>query len=255
MFSRQLLPRAFLLALLLCAAALCREAYAVQDVARATLANGLRVIVVHDELAAVVSTVVTYFVGGNETPVGAPGTARALEHVMFRGSPGLSATQLADVGSIVGGEFNANTQQTVTQYLYTVPADDLEIVLHIEALRMRDLTLSESGWRQERQAILQEVARDLSSPMYVLSTQLRQALFAGTPYAHDALGTRESFLKTTGADLKRFYRRWYAPNNALIVVAHAPRAETGSGGLRRSSERGEIANSASRTSISMFSPA
>jgi zinc protease len=217
--SRQLLPRAFFFALLLCAAVLCRHAYAAQDVARATLANGLRVIVVHDELAPVVSTAVTYFVGANETPGGAPGTAHALEHVMFRGSPGLSATQLADVGSIVGGDFNANTQQTVTQYLYTVPADDLDIVLHIEALRMRDLTLSESGWRQERQAILQEVARDLSSPMYVLSTRLRQALFAGTPYAHDALGTRESFLKTTAADLKRFYRRWYAPNNALIVVA------------------------------------
>ncbi|MGZ5232959.1 MAG: M16 family metallopeptidase, partial [Burkholderiales bacterium] len=67
-------------------------------------------------------------------------------------------------------------------------------------------------------ALLQEIAQDLSSPFYVLSTQLRETLFAGTGYAHDALGTRESLMKTTAPQLKRFHRTWYAPNNALLVV-------------------------------------
>ena len=188
------------------------------DVLKATLNNGLRVIVVRNDLAPVVSTAMNYFVGADETPPGFPGTAHALEHMMFRGSPGLSATQLADIGSIIGGNFNANTQQTLTQYLYSVPADNLDIILRIEALRMRDLTLSARSWKQERGALLQEIAQDLSSPFYVLSTQLRETLFAGTRYAHDGLGTRESFMKTTAPQLKRFHRTWYAPNNALLVV-------------------------------------
>ena len=63
------------------------------------------------------------------------------------------------------------------------------------------------------------MAQDLSEPGYLLFEKLRARMFAGTPYAHDALGTRESFEKTTGALLKAFYRRWYAPNNAILVVA------------------------------------
>jgi zinc protease len=188
------------------------------EVARATLANGMRVVVVRNTLAPVVSTSLNYLVGANETPPGFPGTAHAVEHVMFRGSPGLSADQLADLGSIMGGEFNADTRQTVTQYLYTVPAEDLEVVLNIEALRMRSVLAAEDDWKGERGAIEQEVAQDLSNPQYNLYTRLRTAVFAGTPYAHDALGTRESFEKTTGAMLAQFHDRWYAPNNAILVV-------------------------------------
>ncbi|MDE2451677.1 MAG: insulinase family protein, partial [Gammaproteobacteria bacterium] len=87
------------------------------EVARETLANGLRVVVVRDPLAPVVATSVNYLVGGDETPKGFPGLAHAQEHMMFRGSPGLSADQLADIGSVMGGNFNANTRESVTQYL------------------------------------------------------------------------------------------------------------------------------------------
>src|SRR6185503_3363764 len=87
-------------------------------VLRATLDNGLRVIIVKNDLAPVVSTSVNYLVGSNDAPDGFPGTAHALEHVMFRGSPGLSADQLANIGSIVGGDFNANTRENLTQYLF-----------------------------------------------------------------------------------------------------------------------------------------
>ena len=189
-----------------------------QDIVRATLSNGLRVVIVRNTLAPVVSTSVNYLVGSDEAPAGFPGMAHAQEHMMFRGSPGLSADQLANIGSVMGGEFNANTRENLTQYLYTVPSEDLDVALHIEALRMAGVSDSEEAWDKERGAIEQEVARDLSNPGYVLYQRLRAELFAGTPYEHDALGTRPSFDKTSAAMLKDFHDKWYAPNNAILVI-------------------------------------
>lgn len=189
------------------------------NILRARLKNGLRVVIVKNSLAPVVATSVNYLVGSDETPAGFPGTAHALEHMMFRGSPGLSADQLANLGSIMGGDFNANTREALTQYLYTVPSEDLDVALRIEALRMRAVNSTEEDWAKERGAIEQEVAQDMSAPGYKLYERLRQELFAGTPYEHDALGSRPSFEKTTGAALKDFHQKWYAPNNAVLVLA------------------------------------
>ncbi|MGH8132734.1 MAG: M16 family metallopeptidase, partial [Steroidobacteraceae bacterium] len=178
-----------------------------------------RVIVVRNALAPVVATAVNYLVGSDEAPAGFPGTAHAEEHMMFRGSPGLSAGQLADIGSVLGGDFNADTRESLTQYLFTVPAEDLEVALHIEALRMQAVLDTAGEWSHERAAIEQEVAQDLSEPGYVLYSKVRARMFAGTPYAHDALGTRPSFDKTPAPMLKSFHDRWYAPNNAILVIA------------------------------------
>jgi zinc protease len=189
------------------------------DVLRATLDNGLQVVIVRNPLAPVAATSVNYLVGSDETPAGFPGTAHALEHMMFRGSPGLTADQLADIGSVIGGNFNANTREALTQYLYTVPAEDLDVALHIESLRMRSIISSKQEWDKERGAIEQEVAQDVSEPGYILYEKVRKAMFAGTPYAHDALGTRPSFQKTTAQALKSFHDTWYAPNNAILIIA------------------------------------
>ncbi len=193
-------------------------AQATPGVLRATLSNGLRVIIVHNALAPVAATAVNYLAGSDEAPDGFPGTAHAQEHMMFRGSPGLTADQLADIGGLMGGNFNADTRESLTQYLYTVPAEDLDVALHIEAIRMRGVDDSAKEWAQERGAIEQEVAQDLSDPGYVLYKKLRAIAFAGTPYAHDALGTRPSFDKTTAQMLKRFHDTWYAPNNAILII-------------------------------------
>jgi zinc protease len=190
-----------------------------QEVVRATLPNGLRLVIIRNPLAPVAAVMINYQVGSDEVPAGFPGTAHALEHMMFRGSPGLSAGQLADLSAALGGDSNADTQQGVTQYFFTVPVEDVDAALHIEAIRMRSLLKSEKLWDQERGAIEQEVAQDLSNPDYLYYMKLLALLFKGTPYEHDALGTRPSFDKTTDRMLRKFHDTWYAPNNAVLVIA------------------------------------
>jgi zinc protease len=188
------------------------------EVTKATLENGLRVVIVQDPLAPVVTVEQNYLVGGDDTPSGFPGMAHAQEHMAFRGCSGLTADQIAAIYAQLGGQGNADTQQNITQYFTTVPAADLEIALRVDAACMQDIQDSQEEWAQEKGAIEQEVARDLSNPTYKFLTRLNADLFSGTAYSHDALGTRDSFEATTGAMLKKFQQDWYAPNNAILVV-------------------------------------
>ena len=188
------------------------------NVTRATLRNGLRVVVIRNALAPVVTVEENYLVGGDETPAGFPGMAHAQEHMAFRGCDDISADQTSAMYAQLGGLNNADTQQNITQYFATVPAADLDIALRMDAACMRNIQDADAEWTQERGAIEQEVARDLSNPTYKFLTRLNEDMFLGTPYAHDALGTKESFDATTGSMLKKFSREWYAPNNALLLI-------------------------------------
>jgi len=189
------------------------------DVLRATLDNGLRVAIIRDPIGPVVTTEMNYLVGSDETPPGFPGMAHAQEHMMFRGSDGLTGDQLAAISAELGGDVNADTRQTVTQYHFTVPSDDLDVALRIEASRMRSVTEDESDWQHERGAIEQEIPQDDSNPLNVFDRSLQNIAFAGTPYATSGLGTKDSFEKTSGAMLRDFYDKWYGPNNAILVIA------------------------------------
>src|ERR1051326_881440 len=101
-------------------------------VTRATLDNGLRVVIVHDPLAPVVTVEENYLVGANETPQGFPGMAHAQEHMAFRGCHGLTGDQIAAIYAQLGGQGNADTQQNITQYFTTVPAQDLDVALRVD---------------------------------------------------------------------------------------------------------------------------
>jgi zinc protease len=196
-----------------------RAAAPAGSVTRAELPNGFRVVIVRDPLAPVVSVYENYLVGADETPAGFPGMAHAQEHMAFRGCTGVTADQTSAIFAQLGGDGDADTQQNITQYFETIPSADLDVALHEDAACMRGIDDSDAQWKEERGAIEQEVARDLSNPTYNAFERLIGDIFAGTPYAHDALGTRPSFDRTTGALLEKFYRSWYAPNNAILVIA------------------------------------
>ena len=185
---------------------------------RATLPNGMRVVIIRNTLAPVVTVEANFLVGGNETPDGFPGMAHAQEHMAFRGCKGMTADQTSAIFALMGGDNNADTQQNISQYFETVPAADVNVALQAEASCLRGFDDSDAEWQHERGAIEQEVARDLSNPTYKFLTRLNDDLFAGTPYSHDALGTRPSFEKTTGAMLKEFADKWYTPSNAILMV-------------------------------------
>ena len=188
-------------------------------VERATLSNGLRVVVVQDPLAPVVTIEMSVLAGGNESPREFPGMAHAQEHMAFRGCTGMTSDQTAAIYSELGGQDNASTEQTVTHYYVTVPLPDLDIALQTQAACMRGMDDSQEEWSQERGAIEQEVAEDLSDPWYRLIQRVKQDMFAGTPYMQDPLGTKSSFDATTGQMLAQFHKNWYAPNNMILVIA------------------------------------
>src|SRR6185437_11322831 len=189
-----------------------------ENVLRATLDNGLRVVIVRDTLSAMVTTQITYLAGGYETPKGFPGTAHALEHMMFRDAKGLTGAQLNEMTGKMGGDNNAFTTADATQYYFVAPAQYLDILLHIESTRMRGALLTAKDWDAEKGAIEQEVSRDISDPGFLAFQKAETALYAGTGYELDPLGTRPSFDKTTANVLHSFYDNWYVPNNAILVI-------------------------------------
>ncbi|MGH9584179.1 MAG: M16 family metallopeptidase, partial [Bryobacteraceae bacterium] len=188
------------------------------DVTRATLGNGMRVVIIRDPLAPVATLENNYLAGADETTAQFPGMAHAQEHMAFRGCNGLTADQIAAIYAQLGGYMDADTQQNITQYFVTVPSRDLDVALRVDAACMAGIQDSQQQWDQERGAIEQEVSRDLSNPTYKFIVRLNKDLFAGTPYEHDALGTIPSFDKTTGAMLQKFSSTWYAPNNSIMIV-------------------------------------
>ncbi|GAC1393679.1 MAG: pitrilysin family protein [Vulcanimicrobiaceae bacterium] len=188
-------------------------------VTRATLKNGLQVIVVRDRLAPAVTAVLNYKVGSGEQQF--PGQAHALEHMMFRGSKTVSESQLSDIGELMGGGLNADTQGEITQYFFSVPSQYLDVALRLEASRAQGLTVPQKSWAIERGAILNEVTQDDSIAIAKLFTRtIIPSIFKGTPYANDTLGSIYSFKSQINSpQLLALYNAWYHPNNAVYVIA------------------------------------
>ena len=186
-------------------------------VTRATLKNGLRIVAVRDPLAPVALAMLNYQAGANEQDFA--GQAHALEHMMFRGSETLSQSQIADISELLGGYSDADTQSEVTQYFFMAPSQYLDVLLRMEASRAQNLRLAQSDWDIERGAIKNEVTQDYSDPAGHLFLKVDLAMFAGTPYGNDGLGTLQSFdTQINSPQLRALYNAWYHPNNAIYVI-------------------------------------
>ncbi len=189
-------------------------------VSERTLSNGLKVVVAQSHAVPVVEVGIWYGFGANEETPGKTGLAHALEHMMFRGTPSLSDAGLDDVIARMGAQVNAQTTVDTTHFYAIVPKARLPLWLGIEADRMQHLSLSEKLWKLERGAVLQEYAADHSDPIQKLVMAVDMAAYGpGDALGRGALGIRSDIVHATTADLRAYYRRWYAPNNAVLVIA------------------------------------
>ncbi len=187
-------------------------------VAETTLSNGMRVILLPNALAPVATVVTEYGVGSDEDTI--PGLAHATEHMMFRGTGDISATQFADIADRMGADYNAQTSNESTYYYFKIPSVYVAVALRLEADRMTGAAMRESDWESERKAIEQEVRAWQSNPGYAITLKLGR-LFYGekSPIAALPVGTIEGFNAMHAADIASFYHAWYHPNNATLIVS------------------------------------
>ena len=184
-----------------------------------TLHNGLRVVVVEDRAAPVIQTGMWYGFGSLQETPGKTGLAHALEHMMFRGTAAISSGGLDDIVARLGAQMNGETNYDYTQFYFEMPADKLDVALAIEADRMHNAALRASDWAIERNAVLNEIDGDDSSPFFNLLARVRAAAFPGQPAGRTPLGNRNDVANATVANIATYYHEWYAPNNATLVIA------------------------------------
>lgn len=185
-----------------------------------TLANGLQLVVVPNHRAPVVSHMVFYKVGATDEPEGQSGLAHLLEHLMFKGTATVPAGDFSRRIGRVGGDENAMTTADYTTYFQDIARTELPLVMALEADRMRNLTLSDADVAPEREVVLEERRlRVDNDPAALLAERATATLYLNHPYRRPVLGWEHEVAALTAADAQRFYRRWYAPNNAIVVIA------------------------------------
>jgi zinc protease len=195
-------------------------AQAVQRVSEFTLENGLQVLVIPDHRAPVVTQMIWYKVGAADEPPGSSGIAHFLEHLMFKGTDKIPSGQFSKIVAKNGGEDNAFTNHDVTAYFQRVAKDRLPTVMAMEADRMANLRLSEEDVVTERNVILEERrSRVDNDPGSILQEQMMAALYANHPYGIPIIGWEHEIEALDRTDALTYYKRFYAPNNAILIVA------------------------------------
>lgn len=191
-----------------------------EEVSTFTLDNGLDLVVIEDHRAPVVVHMVWYRIGAADEPSGHSGIAHFLEHLMFQGTETVAPGDLSKIVAAQGGSDNAFTSFDFTAYFQRVAADRLDLMMQLEADRMRNLRLTEDDVTTERQVILGERNERVDSdPGSLLSEQMAAALFLNHPYGIPVIGWRHEMAALTRQDALDFYQAYYAPNNAILVVA------------------------------------
>jgi len=186
----------------------------------AVLENGLQVVVIPNHRAPVVTQMVWYKVGSADEPRGKSGVAHYIEHLMFKATDAYKAGEFHRQVATNGGVENAFTTQDYTAYFENVAADRLELVMSLEAERMAHLKFSEETARPELQVVLEERRmRTDNSPAGQLLEQVMRGLFVNHPYGIPIIGWPQEVAALDYRDAEAFYKTWYAPNNAVLVVA------------------------------------
>ncbi|MDX2266388.1 MAG: pitrilysin family protein [Hyphomicrobiales bacterium] len=184
------------------------------------LENGMDVVILSDRRAPVVTHMVWYRVGAADEPPGKSGIAHFLEHLMFKGTEKIPAGEFSKIVARNGGQDNAFTSNDVTAYFQRISKDRLPLMMEMEADRMRNLRLDETEVATERKVILEERrSRVDNEPSSILNEQMQAALYLAHPYGIPVIGWEHEMQTLNRQDALDFYKKFYAPNNAILVLA------------------------------------
>jgi zinc protease len=185
-----------------------------------TLGNGMQVVVIPDHRVPVVTHMVWYRAGAADDPHGKSGIAHFLEHLMFKSTTRFKSGEFSRIITRLGGRDNAVTEHDTTSYFERVAKEHLRAVMELEADRMVNLRLPEPEVRTERDVVQEERRSTIDAdPVSLLSEQMLAMLYRSHPYRRPTLGWADEMSKLTRQDAEGFYKRFYAPNNAVLVVA------------------------------------
>lgn len=197
-----------------------RPAAAAPNVSHFKLANGLEVVVIPDRRAPVVTHMIWYRVGAADEPPGKSGIAHFLEHLMFKGTAKNPSGRFSQVVATIGGQENAFTSSDYTGYYQRVTRDKLKEMMEFEADRMTGLVLTDEVVLPERDVVLEEQnTRVANNPGAKLGEEIQAALYLNHPYGRPVIGWRPEIEKLNRADALAFYKKYYTPNNAVLVIA------------------------------------
>jgi zinc protease len=202
------------------AGAAAQTTFASEPPASFTLPNGLQVVVIQDHRTPVVTQMIWYKVGSADETPGKSGLAHFLEHLMFKGTAKHPAGEFSQAVLSIGGNENAFTSVDYTGYFQRVPREQLASMMDFEADRMTGLVLKDENVLPERDVVLEEYnMRVANNPEARLNEQIMAALYLNHPYGRPTIGWHPEIEKLSREDALAFYRRFYAPNNAILVVA------------------------------------
>jgi predicted Zn-dependent peptidase len=197
------------------------DALAALSIERATLDNGLRVVINADHTVPTVAIAVYYDVGSRNEVRGRSGFAHLFEHLMFEGSANVARNEHFTYIAARGGDANATTSDDRTNYFETLPSNELALGLWLEADRMASLEITEEAFANQRTTVLQERQQNYESQPYALSFLRANELAYGDyfPYAHSTIGDVQDVVHSPLEWVQDFWQHHYAPNNAVLVIA------------------------------------
>jgi zinc protease len=189
------------------------------DFKETTLKNGLRVITVEDHSAPVVAISITYNVGSRDERKGRTGFAHLFEHMMFKGSENVGSGEHIMLVFNNGGDMNGTTNEDRTNYFEVLPANQLDLALFLESDRMKSLAITKENLDNQRNAVQEERRLGVDNQAYGKSSErLQELLYDNFAYKHTTIGSMEDLSAASVEDVAEFFKIYYAPNNAVLVL-------------------------------------